>query len=58
MAVTRLDDTRFACPAVKYVTLAPVLTFRLRRFEKTALRVWTFAVTRLDDTRLAWSAVR
>ena len=38
-AVTRFDDTRFACPAVKYVTFAPVETFRLRRLEKTALRV-------------------
>ena len=32
---------------------APVLTFRLRRFEKTALRVWTLVVTRFEETKLA-----
>ena len=57
-AVTRLDDTRFAWPAVKYVTFAPVLTFRLRMFEKTALSVCTLAVTRFEETKLAWPAVK
>ena len=57
-AVRRLEEIRLAWPAVRYVTLAPVDTFRFRMFENTVLRVWTFAVRRFEETRLAWPAVR